>query len=73
MKLTIREQQVYDIFLETGCSNKQIAVKMNIGEQEVKKLMSKIFAKKGLKSRAELFLYHINKPAKDAEWSRLLT
>jgi len=70
VKLTAREQQAHDIFLETGCSNKQIANKMGIGEQEVKKLMSRIFAKKGLKNRAELFLYHINKPARDASWAR---
>ena len=70
MKLTAREKQAYDIFLVTGCSNKTIANEMNIGEQEVKKLMSRIFAKKGVKCRAELFLYHINKPARDASWAR---
>lgn len=44
-------------YLERGYSNKKIASQMNLAEVTIKKRLSRIYAKLGLKNRFELFEY----------------
>ena len=57
IKLTPREQQVLDVLMERGCTNKQIGKFLHIAETTVKLHMSKILKKHGLKTRSQLILF----------------
>jgi len=57
IKLTPREQQVLDILLERGCTNKQIGKFLHIGESTVKLHMSSILKKYGLRTRSQLIIF----------------
>ncbi|UUZ81906.1 helix-turn-helix transcriptional regulator [Paenibacillus sp. P26] len=52
-KLTQREQQVADLVVE-GCTNAEIGSKLFISETTVKKHLSFIFEKTGVKNRSQL-------------------
>lgn len=55
-RVTRRERDVMAAIV-TGCSNKQIAMKLSISEQTVKHHLGSIFDKTGVSSRLELALY----------------
>ena len=55
-RFTRREMDVMAAIV-TGCSNKEIAVKLSISKQTVKHHLSSLFDKTGVSSRLELALY----------------
>jgi DNA-binding NarL/FixJ family response regulator len=57
--LTPREIEVVSGIVE-GCSNKDIALKLTISEETVKRHLSNIFDKTGVSTRLELALFAIN-------------
>jgi DNA-binding NarL/FixJ family response regulator len=60
LKFTPREQQIISAIL-TGCVNKEIAAKLSISEETVKRHLSNIFAKAGVSNRLELAIWSMNK------------
>jgi two-component system nitrate/nitrite response regulator NarL len=56
-KLTPREQQVLDLLIERGSTNKQIARNLHIVESTVKLHMSSILKKYGAKNRTQLMVF----------------
>jgi two-component system, NarL family, nitrate/nitrite response regulator NarL len=57
---TPREQEIIAAIL-TGCVNKEIAVRLSISEDTVKRHLSNIFDKAGVSSRLELAVWSRNK------------
>jgi DNA-binding NarL/FixJ family response regulator len=57
---TPREQEIISAIL-TGCVNKEIAAKLSISEETVKRHLSNIFAKAGVSNRLELAVWSMNK------------
>ena len=57
VRLTGRQQQVFDIVITRGCSNKHIAKLMGLSESTVKLHLSNIFKKYGVKNRTQLALF----------------
>jgi DNA-binding NarL/FixJ family response regulator len=57
---TTREQEIISAIL-TGCVNKEIAAKLSISEETVKRHLSNIFAKAGVSNRLELAVWSMNK------------
>jgi len=57
---TPREQEIISAIL-TGCVNKEIAVRLSISEDTVKRHLSNIFDKAGVSSRLELAVWSRNK------------
>ena len=60
IKLTPREQQVLDVLMERGCTNKQIGKFLHIAETTVKLHMSSILKKHSLRTRSQLILFAKN-------------
>jgi two-component system, NarL family, nitrate/nitrite response regulator NarL len=60
LKFTPREQEIISAIL-TGCVNKEIAAKLSISEETVKRHLSNIFAKAGVSNRLELAIWSMNK------------
>jgi len=59
-KFTPREQEIISAIL-TGGVNKEIAAKLCISEETVKRHLSNIFAKAGVSNRLELAIWSMNK------------
>lgn len=57
ISLTGRQQQIFDIIISRGCSNKHIAKIMGISESTVKLHLSNIFKKYGVKNRTQLAVF----------------
>lgn len=57
VKLTDRQQQIFDIVITRGCSNKHIAKLMGLSESTVKLHLSNIFKKYGVKNRTQLAVF----------------
>ena len=57
IRLTPREQQVLEILVERGATNKQIARSMRIVESTVKLHMTRILKKYGAKNRTQLMIF----------------
>lgn len=57
VKLTNRQQQIFEIVTTRGCSNKQVAKLLNLSESTVKLHMGAIFKKYGVKSRTQLAVF----------------
>jgi len=60
LHFTPREQEIISAIL-TGCVNKEIAAKLSISEETVKRHLSNIFAKAGVSNRLELAVWSMNK------------
>jgi two-component system nitrate/nitrite response regulator NarL len=60
LNFTPREQEIISAIL-TGCVNKEIAAKLSISEDTVKRHLSNIFAKAGVSNRLELAVWSMNK------------
>ena len=56
LKLTTRDRAIIHLIV-AGCSNRQIATKLGIGEQSVKNAVSMIFLKCAVRNRAQLVTY----------------
>lgn len=61
ISLTSRQQQIYDIIIKNGCSNKHIARLLGITESTVKLHLSNIFKKYGVRNRTQLAVF--NRPS----------
>jgi DNA-binding NarL/FixJ family response regulator len=59
-KFTPREEEIISAIL-TGSVNKEIAAKLGISEDTVKRHLSNIFAKAGVSNRLELAIWSMNK------------
>lgn len=59
-KLTPRQQQIFNIIVERGSSNKVIARTLNITESTVKLHITSIFKKYGVRNRTQLAVYSRN-------------
>lgn len=59
--LSKRDMQVVELVAE-GLANKEIALKLGIGEHTVSNYLFRIYNKLGISSRVELVLYVINRP-----------
>lgn len=57
IKLTVRQQQIVNMIVEKGASNKVIARLLNISESTVKLHLGHIFKKYGVKSRTQLAVF----------------
>lgn len=57
IKLTQRQQQVFNIVTQRGCSNKHLAKIMGLSESTVKLHLSHIFKKYGVKNRSQLIVF----------------
>lgn len=57
IKLTPRQQQIQDLIIDKGASNKLIARMLNISESTVKLHMTQILRKHGLTNRTQLALF----------------
>lgn len=57
IKLTPRQQQIQDLIIDRGASNKLIARMLNISESTVKLHMTQILKKYGLTNRTQLALF----------------
>jgi DNA-binding NarL/FixJ family response regulator len=55
--LTPRQQQIFNIVTERGCSNKHVAKIIGISESTVKLHMGHIFKKYGVKNRTQLAVF----------------
>jgi DNA-binding NarL/FixJ family response regulator len=55
--LTPRQQQIFNIVTERGCSNKHVAKIMGISESTVKLHLGHIFKKYGVKNRTQLAVF----------------
>ncbi len=60
LKFTPREQEIISAIL-TGCANKEIAAKLSISEDTVKRHLSNIFDKANVSNRLELAIWSMNK------------
>jgi two-component system, NarL family, nitrate/nitrite response regulator NarL len=60
LNLTPREQEIIAA-IATGCMNKEIAARLGISEETVKRHLSNIFAKTGVSNRLELAIWSMNK------------
>jgi DNA-binding NarL/FixJ family response regulator len=60
LHFTPREQEIISAIL-TGSVNKEIAAKLSISEETVKRHLSNIFAKAGVSNRLELAIWSMNK------------
>lgn len=61
-KLTARQQQIFDLILERGISNKVIARTLNISESTVKLHMTSILKKCGVRNRTQLAVFSKKPP-----------
>ena len=57
IRLTVRQQQILDLVVERGASNKVIARTLSIGESTVKLHLGNIFRKYGVKNRTQLAVF----------------
>lgn len=57
IKLTTRQQQIFEIIVTRGCSNKQVAKLLDISESTVKLHVGCIFKKYGVKNRTQLAVF----------------
>lgn len=60
LSLTERDRQVLRLLLE-GCSNKEIATKLNLSESAVKAALQQLFAKTGVRTRGQLIRVALEK------------
>jgi two-component system, NarL family, nitrate/nitrite response regulator NarL len=60
LNLTPREQEIIAAIV-AGCMNKEIAAKLSISEETVKRHLSNIFVKTGVSNRLELAIWSMNK------------
>lgn len=60
-KLTVREHEIVHM-VSMGMSNREIAVKLNISEETVKRHNSNIFDKLGCSNRVEMVLMYAGRP-----------
>ena len=60
ISLTFRQEQVFNLIKERGCSNKVIAKLLGIGESTVKLHMGAILKKYGAKNRTQLAIFSKN-------------
>jgi DNA-binding NarL/FixJ family response regulator len=65
VKLTPRQQQIFDIITKKACSNKHVAKILNISESTVKLHLSLIFKKYGVRTRTQLAVFAHNSEAQD--------
>lgn len=57
IRLTPREQQIFDYFMLTGAGNKHIARHFSLCEPTIKFHMKTILKKYGVRTRIQLLLY----------------
>lgn len=62
MTLTPRQQQIFDIVVARGCSNKHIAKLMGLSESTVKLHLSNIYKKYSVRNRTQLAVSARNSP-----------
>ena len=60
LNFTAREQEIIAAIL-TGCTNKEVAARLTISEETVKRHLSNIFGKAGVSNRLELAIWSMNK------------
>jgi len=57
IRLTDRQQQIFDLVTTRGCSNKQVARLLNLSESTVKLHLSAVFRKYGVINRTQLAVF----------------
>jgi len=57
ISLTPRQQQVFDIVVARGCSNKHVSKLLGLSESTIKLHLSAIFKKYGVKNRTQLAVF----------------